>query len=529
MALPRKLQGNIRGMRRTLRALLFAAAWTCVWAQTQPFTVEAMLRVSRLSEPQLSPDGRTVVFTVQTVDVEANTKPRQIYVVPASGGTPVALTHEGNNYRPRWMPDGQTIAFLSTRGGSAQVWTMHSDGTEAKQLTHLSTDLDGLLVSPDGKRLLFTSDVYPDCPDDACNKARNEAQAKGKMKARTYTSLLYRHWTEFAGKTKRHLFVADSDGGNAKDLTPGLHDVPPFSLGGPDDYAFSPDGKEVCYATNTDPEAALSTNSDLYVVPVTGGEAKKITTNPGADLSPVYSPDGKYIAYRSQARAGYESDLWRLTLYDRAAAKSRTMLDTVDRPVESFAWHPDSQRLFYTVEDRGRGNLSVISVKGGMSRGIINGPVHIDDVQFSSDGKSMIYTSVSGKSPTEIYFSDSSGKSAALTHLNDALLAQYSLSNLEELNVTGADNAKVHAFVVKPPAFQAGKKYPVLFLIHGGPEGAWGEAWSYRWNPQVFANAGYVVVMPNPRGSTGYGQKFTEEIQADWGGRAFQDIMAVVD
>ncbi|MDQ6759721.1 MAG: S9 family peptidase, partial [Acidobacteriota bacterium] len=306
--------------------------------------------------------------------------------------------------------------------------------------------------------------------------------------------------------------------------------VPPFSLGGADDYAISPDSTHLCYVMNADPSAATSTNTDLYTVALTGGESKKVTANPGADNAPQYSPDGKFIAYRSQERAGYESDRWRLATLDLASGSTALVTQSLDRSVASFTWSPDSARLFFTTEDRGRHVLSIIPAQGGASRLIASGPSTIDDVQLTSDGKTMIYTEQSGSQPVEIYRTNSSGvKPVALTHLNDTLLAGYSLPPLEEMWVEAPDKARIHSFVLKPDNMQRGQKYPVLFLIHGGPQGAWGQSWSYRWNPQVFASAGYVVVMPNPRGSTGYGQKFTDDINQDWGGKPFDDIMAVVD
>ena len=287
---------------------------------------------------------------------------------------------------------------------------------------------------------------------------------------------------------------------------------------------------EVAYVTNTDPEPALSTNSDIYVVPIEGGDAKKVSTSLGADESPQYSPDGKMLAFRSQVRAGYESDRWRLMVLDRATLRATNLTEGLDRWVGSFTWSPDSTRLFFTVEDRGRTGLQMVSASGGGSRNMISGPSSLDDVQFTSDGRTMIYTQESGSSPAEIFRANSSGGPAlALTHLNDALLARAQLTPLEEMSVEGADRTRVSAFLVKPPGFQETEKYPVIFLIHGGPQGAWGETWTYRWNAQVFAAAGYLVVMPNPRGSTGYGQKFIDDINGDWGGKAFDDIMAVVD
>jgi dipeptidyl aminopeptidase/acylaminoacyl peptidase len=260
-----------------------------------------------------------------------------------------------------------------------------------------------------------------------------------------------------------------------------------------------------------------------------GGEAKKITINVAADLSPLYSPDGKYLAYRAQAKAGFESDKWRLVVMERATGIATILTEGLDRAVQSVTWSGDSKRLFYTIEDRGRQTLQMTPVTGGGSQTVISGASHIDDVQFTPDGKVMIYTEHSASRPVELFKTASRSTPVALTKLNDALLAKYEIPALEEIVVEGAEKAKVSSFVLKPAGFDASKKYPVLFLIHGGPQGAWGQSWSYRWNPQVFAGAGFVVVMPNPRGSTGYGQKFTDEVSDDWGGKVYDDIMAVVD
>ena len=489
------------------------------------------MKVARISDPQLSPDGKIIAFTVQRVDLENNLKPVQIYTVPLEGGQPTQITSEGGlNERPRWSPDSKQIAFVSDRGGSEQIWLMSADGSGAKQVTNLATEAGGVLFVPDGKRLVFTSSVYPDCADDACNKQKLEADKASKLKARVYSSLLYRHWTQWQDARRTHLFVISLAGGAPKDLTPGTRDVPPFSLGGPDDYALSPDGQELCYVANPDPEPAVSTNSDLYVTALDNGQPAKITINVGADNSPQYSPNGKYLAYRTQLRGGYESDRWRLVVMERTSGSARILTENLDRPVTSFTWAADSTRLFFTVEDRGRQAIQMVSVNGGAARVVVTGPSSLDDVQLTADGKTMVYTEQSASRPVEIFRAASSGGTAVpLTRLNDDLLAARELIPAEEFWVQRAESVRVHSFVVKPPGFKAGVKYPVLFLIHGGPQGSWGESWTYRWNAQVFAAAGYVVVLPNPRGSTGYGQKFTDEINADWGGRAFDDIMAVVD
>jgi dipeptidyl aminopeptidase/acylaminoacyl peptidase len=282
---------------------------------------------------------------------------------------------------------------------------------------------------------------------------------------------------------------------------------------------------------NPEDNQALSTNWELYVVPIEGGESKMITGNLAADASPVYSPDGKYLAWRAQSKPGYESDRWRLMVYDRATSKAVSLTDSLDRSVQSITWAPDSRRIFFTIEDRGRTTLHVMPVAGGGSRELISARAHVDDVQFAPDGRTMVYSEHSGSKPVEFYRVSSSGGSAiALTRMNDALLSAHALQAMEDFTVENPnDKVKVQSFLVKPPGFDSKQKYPVLFLIHGGPQGAWGESWSYRWNPQIFAAAGFVVVMPNPRGSTGYGQQFTDDINQDWAGRVYDDLMASVD
>ena len=501
-------------------------------AQRQPFDVDALLSLKRISDPQISPDGKSVAFTVQTVDLPGNKKPQQIWTVPLTGGMPQQITHDGeNNQRPRWTPDSRRIAYISDRGGSSQIWLMDPDGGNARQVTNLSTEADGEIYSPDGKNLVFTSSVYPECgADDVCNKKNLDQASASKVKARIYTELLYRHWTAWSSARRSHLLVIPVEGGAAKDLTPGTRDVPPFSLGGPDDYDVSPDGQELCYSMNADPVPAISTNADLYVVPLGGGQARKITGTPGADSSPSYSPDGKYIAWRSQFRAGYESDRWRLMVLERATGRVTNLTDSLDRWVNSFTWAPDSASLFFTTADRGHQAIQFVPLSGGSVRVAASGDSELDDMQLTRDGKTMVYTQQTGMSPIEIYRASSTGGAAeALTHLNDGVLGQYQVTPLEDFWVDAPDGARVQSFVVKPFGFDARRKYPVVMLIHGGPQGNWGHMWQWRWNAQVFAAAGYVVVMPNPRGSTGYGQKFIDEINGDWGGKPFDDIMAVAD
>ena len=511
--------------------LLLFVSLALAYAQKPPFDVDALLALKRIADPQISPDGQTVAFTVRSIDVAANKRPQQIWTVPLQGGAPRQVTHDGeNNFRARWSPDSKRLAYVSDRSGSQQIWFMDPDGGNAKQLTDFAAEADGVLFSPDGKNLIFTSEVYPECgADDACNKKNLEADKNGP-KARIYTELLYRHWTTWQSKRRSHIFSIPVEGGPPKDMTPGTRDVPPFSLDGVDDYDISPDGAEVCYSMNADPVPAISTNSDLFVVPIGGGQTRKITLNPGADVSPRYSPDGKYLAWRSQLRPGYESDRWRLMVLERATGKVTNLTDTLDRWVTNLTWSPDSSNVFFTATDRGRQAIQLIPVTGGAIRVAASGDSVLDEMQLTRDSKTMVYTQQTGASPAEIYRASSAGGApAALTHLNDAVLDSHQLTPLEEFWVEGADGASVQSFVVKPPGFRGDTKYPAVLLIHGGPEGFWGQDWTYRWNAQVFASAGYVVVETNPRGSTGYGQKFIDEINGDWGGKVFDDLMAVTD
>ena len=571
-------------MRRMLMLCVLAACAVAAPAQAprQPapptdggraFTFEDMMQLKRLGEFSVSPDGKWVLFSVTDVNLAENTRKSHVWIVPLAGGPETQITKGNGESRPKWSPDGKQFLYVS----DDQVFVSEIDGATGqprpnpRQVTSISTGAGGPIWSPDGTNIVFTSEVWPDChgngdiSDDACNKQRDAERAASKVKAMIFTGLFYRHWNAYNPGKRTHIFAVPAEGGAARDLTPGDHDAPPFSLGGQDDYSVSPDGKELAYASNVDEVPANSTNNEIFVVPIAGGTPKKISVSPGSDTTPLYSPDGKYIAWRMQERAGYEADRFRLVIYERATGKITNVSDNFgtnfDRWVGSFVW-TDSSTIFFSAEDKGESPIYRAIIGRTLELAGMPGPVidpeplvagHFDDLAVSSDGKTLVFSGMSAQTPTEIYSlplgtfrfvpypsreeakkaaeraNAQSAKPTQVTRLNASVLSQIHMSPLESFWFTGSENAKVQGFLVRPPNFDPQKKYPVKFLIHGGPQGAWGDSWSYRWNPELFAANGYVVIMINPRGSTGYGQKFIDDINGDWGGRVFQDLMLGLD
>ena len=402
---------------------------------------------------------------------------------------------------------------------------------EPRKITSLATEASGIVWSPDGKSLAFASDIYPACATNACNEEELKKFEGRSSKARIFDGLMFRHWVSWKEGRFSHLFLVPSDGSAApRDVTPGTADVPPFSLGGPTDYAFSPDSTELAFARKTDPVEAISTNSDLFLLDLTSPAStpRKITTNPAADAGPAYSPDGRFIAYRAQQRPGFEADRWQVMLYDRKSGERKSVTAAWDRSADSYAWAHDSRSLFLIAEDQGRSGLFVLDLSGGPPKAFSSAG-SIGEVLPCPDGQTIVYTRSTIDAPTEIFrVSAKDGVLAQLTRTNPGLAA-FNLRKAESVWYEGAGGTKIQAWVVKPPDFVDGKKYPLLYLVHGGPQGAWHDGWTFRWNAGVFAAAGYVVFMPNPRGSYGFGQQFTDEISGDWAGKVYEDLMKGAD
>ncbi|MGZ8411905.1 MAG: prolyl oligopeptidase family serine peptidase [Gemmatirosa sp.] len=549
--MPHPLPGASRA-RRAMRAPLTAlAAATCVLpvvsrAQAtagarRPMTFADFAAVQAVTDPQLAPDGRHVLYAVRTTDVAANRRTTTTYLASTAGEQPAAI-HEGAASEARWSPDGRWIAYVT--GG--QLWVRDLEGRTRRQLTRLNGGATGPVWSPRGDGIVFTSTVWPECTgpampngfDDACNVRRDSVRAASKVQAYVADRLLYRHWTTVDRGTRQHLMHlaldAQGNAGAMRDLVAGApYDVPPPPFGGSEGYAVSPDGREVAFsAKQPTRDEAWSTDVNVYVVPTAGGAPRLVTEGMrGADQNPVYTPDGKYIAFASQRRAGFESDRWRLMLHDRATRQSRELLAGWDRNADAYVFAPDMSAAWIATGDQGRDKLFRVALRDARAVGIpqvVVGDHNNLAFSFSRDREMVAWLRDAADRPAEVYVGPVAGARVTprqLTQYNVGLTSQLALQPAEDFWFTGADGARVHGFVVKPPNWQAGRTYPGILLIHGGPQGAWLDQWHSRWNYNMLAAPGFALIVVNPRGSTGYGQRFVDQVSGDWGGRAYTDLL----
>lgn len=523
-------------MRKSLLLLLLVAAPAA--AASHPLTARDMHSMQRISEPQGSPKGDRIAFVVRTTDFEANRGRFDIWTVSAQGGDAAPLTtHQAADNNPRWSPDGRSLYFLSSRSGSSQVWRIPVPGADkdAVQVTDLPLDVANLAVSPDGSRIAFSLEVFADCPDFACTKQRLDEKEKSKASGRVYEQGFARHWDTWSDGRRNHLFVATLSGDKAGppvDVTRGLEgDAPSRPFGGSEEFAFSPDSKSLVFsmrlAGEKNREEPWSTNFDLYQVPVDGSSAPRDLTNanPAWDTQPAFSPDGRTLAWLAMRRPGFEADRFRIMVRDLSSGangKDRVLAEEWDRSAENLLFSRDGKTLYVTAGDNGQSPLFAVDVASGkvrklVSEGTSRTPTLVGDrIAFGLDTL---------KSPVELHTvrPDGSGLTR-ITGLNDQRLAEIQFGEAERFQFEGAGGDTVHGWAIKPVGFQEGRKYPLAFIIHGGPQGSMGNEFHYRWNLQAFAAAGYAVLAIDFHGSTGYGQAFTDAIRNNWGDGPFVDL-----
>ena len=519
-----------RFMKRLLALSLATALFALPSpAQKKAFTIDDLYHIKSIEDPQYSPDGRQIAFVVKEDSLESGKSNADIYIVDADGSNLRRMTnHSEADTHPRWSPDGKKLLFVSARSRGRQVWLLPLDGNEPQQVTDFPTEVDGPEWTHDGNGIVFSSDVFPECgADTTCNKRIQESLNGGPLHAHLADHLLYRHWTSWKDGKRTHMFIYRLDSRMTTDLSPGDYDAPAFSLGGVG-FAVSPDGKEVCFVSNHDSNEAETTNKDLWIVPAGGGQPIDITAdNHAFDGDPAYSPNGRYIAYRLQTIPGYESDRFRLALYDREAKKRTIITNAFDNWVDAIQWAPDSRSIFFTADVKGTKPLYNIDIASKRIREVVN-PRTTDAFAVAPDGKSISLIRRSVAEPRELWQVGSDGSNMRrLTFFNKPVEDAVDIRPAEEIWVNSPTGKRIQTFIVKPHGFDPSKKYPLILNVHGGPQDQWTDGFRGDW--QVYPGSGYIVAFPNPHGSTGFGQAFTAEISKDWTGKVFKDIMAVAD
>jgi dipeptidyl aminopeptidase/acylaminoacyl peptidase len=521
---------------RSLVASWIALASVCTAAaaaetERHPFSVEDLVRLKRVAEPALSPDGKTVVFTVRETDIAANRGRQDLWSLDLAtkGAQPRRLTTDPeNDNSPDWSRDGRYVYFISSRNGSAQVWRLAAAGGEAEQVTSLPLDVGSFRLAPDGTRLLVSMDVFADCGDLACTSSRLKEVADSKATGKVYDRTFVRHWDTWSDGRISQLFVLRVDNGRAvepRSLTAALDaDVPSKPFGDASEYTFSPDGSKVVFDARIKGKSEpWSTNFDLYEVSVEGGEPRNLTAdNPAWDAQPVFSPDGTMMAWRAMQRPGFEADRFHVMIADLKSGERRELAQDWDRSADQIEFSADGRTLYAVADHFGQRPVWAIDVKTGKTS-MLTGPGHVD--AFAVGEREIVYAVSSLKSPAELYaVTLKGGDLRELPRMNAAAFAQLQIGEPEQFTFAGAKGETVYGYVMRPANYDPKRRYPVAFIVHGGPQSSFGNGWSYRWNPQTYAGAGYGSIFIDFHGSPGYGQAFTDSISQDWGGKPLEDL-----
>jgi dipeptidyl aminopeptidase/acylaminoacyl peptidase len=489
-------------------------------------TFHDLFSMARVQNLQISPDGRWVVYDITFYDIEENSKYSNIYMVSVDGKIVKQLTFNKHaNHSPLWVPGGSKISYISDEEGSSQIYLLNPEEGKSIRLTDIATTVESYAWSQDAKHLLVETKMLPQAKSPKESMEIEEKYQQDQGSGKEITKLLFRHWNKWRDGKFKHLLLLDKDGKFIRDLTPGEYDTPPISLGSKHDYRFSPDGYSFCFVKNSDPIIAISTNNDLWISSIDTVNHQKITRNKGNDGGPRYSPDGHFIAYLSMKREGFEADQRNIILYDVHAGSEKIVSEAVDRSVTDFVWSPDSKKLYFFVEHFGKHRLYQVELKNNKLTRLLEN-AYIDQIDISPDGRFLVLSCQSVNHPSELYrFDIKTKKLIQLTFTNTEILDKLQMNPLEEYWFIGANSDSIHLLMVKPPNFDDSRKYPLISLIHGGPQGAWRDRFHYRWNAEMFAAPGYVVIMINFHGSRGYGQAFCDAVSKNWGGWPYQDIM----
>jgi dipeptidyl aminopeptidase/acylaminoacyl peptidase len=506
---------------------LFILSGLSVFAETpHPFSVHDLVAMDRISGQTVSPDGQWIVFTLRKTDLEANKGRTDLWLIGTDGkGLRQMTSDPAGDFNPCWSKDGKTIYFLSTRCGSCQVWRIGMSGGEAIQVTKQPLDVGNLVLSPDGEKMAFTMEVFPNTTVDETVKKLDEIKNR-KYSGQIYERIFIRHWDTWCDGRRSHIFVMPIEGGTAVDIMKGMDaDSPLKPFGGTEEFTFTPDSKAIVFtAANSGKAEAWSTNFDLFLAPVDGSEAPKCLTeaNKAWDTAPVFSPDGKTMAYLAMKRPGFEADRYYIKLRTWPEGNERVLAEQWDRSPGTIAWGPKGMTLYAIADNLGQTSLFAIDVKKGSVNTLVKDGT-INSVDFA--GNWIVYGMDNLKSPVELYSIDMNGKNPrTITAINKDKLAAAKMGDYEQFTFKGWNDETVYCYVVKPVDFGANKKYPIAFLIHGGPQGSFGNHFHYRWNPQPYVGRGYAAVMVDFHGSTGYGQAFTDSISRDWGGKPLEDL-----
>ncbi len=494
------------------------------------FTAEALMSLKRLSNPQLSPDGKWLLFNQSTPNVANNKFTKDIYKVSTSGGVPVLLTSSSkSDIEACWSPDGMKIAFVSNRNGSYQIYTMNPDGSDIMQITNIDNGASNIQWAPNGKYISFTSDVKID------KTVHDKYPEYPKANMKIYTSLPLRHWDEWEDENYSHLFIVSSNGGAVTDIMPGqAFDTPLKPSGGAEQISWSSDSKEIAYTCKKlqGLDFVQTTNSNIYIYNFETKQTKSIADNfNGYDLEPLYSPDGKYIAFISMEHNGFESDRRRLMLYDRKSSSITELSSKLDQWVGDKVWSPNAECLYFCAEDSGTVQIYKMIIKDGSWEIITSGWYnHESGLSISKDGNYLVYGRESISDPVNYYKMDLNNKKITqITKINEDILSKYKKVQVAQRWVRSRDGKNIHCWVVYPPEFDLNKKYPMMSYLQGGPQSMLGQKFHFRWNYYIMASQGYVILLPNRRGVPGFGQEWNNAISKDWGGNPMNDIIDATD